>query len=529
MLWLLAMVCYVPAAALCINPPLLAGRSLLILFAWLSLLLLPYVFVPEKAVYRTAVLLFFLDGFVNLSHWLVLKCPLNVSSLFILLNTNGSEALEFISLKGSLRWLLMLPYLFLAVQAFRKVPVFPWKRLEVKIASGALGLFALLFFCEAGFNGRFVRTALPDTERTLFSFSAEVRAYQGLKKRTLHPVEAAADARPTVSVLILGESCNRNHLSLYGYGRETSPKLRARNDILVFTDVITPYSATMNSVVNSLSDGNMDRPVPADSCIHLLDIYRSAGYRTYWLSNQSPIGVWDNVVFNFAQVADQCVFVNRAANSSFESTQLASYDANLFGPLQRVLYADTAARKWIVLHLMGSHSQYSKRYPAEYNRFRRGKDKRQKTIDAYDNSVLYNDGFVDSVFRMLGAYAAAHPGVRVHALYLSDHGENVYDAGETAGHDFADTIPYANLEIPFICWMPEEERERDPERYRLLQSRLGTPFMTDDLFHLLLDLDGIRTPYFQPQRSLFHPDYLENRPRLLMDGRVYRKARSIKE
>ena len=523
------MVYYVPAAALCINPPLLAGRSLLILSAWLCLLLLPYVFIPRKAVYRTAVLLFFLDGFANLAHWLVLKCPLNVSSLFILLNTNGSEAMEFVSLKGSLRWLLMLPYLFLAVQAFRKVPVFPWKRPEVKIAAGAFGLFALLFFCEAGFNGRFVRTALPDTERALCSFSAEVKAYQGLKKRTWHSVEATAGTQPAVSVLILGESCNRNHLSLYGYGRETSPKLGARNDIFVFTDVITPYSATMNSVVSSLSNSNMDCPIPADSCIHLLDIYRSAGFKTFWLSNQSPIGVWDNVVFNFAQVADRCVFVNRAANSSFESTQLASYDANLFGPLQRVLGEDTAARKWIVLHLMGSHSQYSKRYPSEYSRYRGGKDKRQKTLDAYDNSILYNDFFVDSVFRMLGAYAAAHPGVRVHALYLSDHGENVYDAGETAGHDFADTIPYANLEIPFICWMPETEKARSPERVRLLEQRLDTPFMTDDLFHLLLDLDGIRTPYFQPRRSLFHPDYLENRPRLLMDGRVYRKVHSIKE
>ena len=527
MLWLLAMVYYVPAVALCINPPLLAGRSLLILFAWLCLLLILYVFVPKKAVYRTVVLLFFLDGFINLAHWLVLKCPLNVSSLFILLNTNGGEALEFVSLKGSLRWLLLIPYLFFTVQAFRKIPVFPWKNRTVKIATGVLGLFVLLFFCEAIFNGRFVRTALPDTERALCSFSSEVKAYQGLKKRTLHKVKAEADAQPAVSVLILGESCNRNHLSLYGYERNTSPQLSARKDTFVFTDVITPYSATMNSVVNALSNSNMDVPVSADSCIHLLDVYRSAGFKTFWISNQSPIGVWDNVVYNFAQVADRCVFVNRAANSSFESTQLASYDANLFEPLQRVLSTDTASRKWIVLHLMGSHSQYSKRYPSDFERYSGGKDKRRKIIDAYDNSILYNDYFVDSVLNMLQAYAEAHPEVRVHALYLSDHGENVYDAGETAGHDFADTIPYANLEIPFIYWMSETEKRRCPERCPLLEQRLDSPFMTDDLFHLLLDMDGIRTPYLHPQRSLFHADYCPERRRQLMDGRVYHKQHNI--
>ncbi|MBO4282174.1 MAG: phosphoethanolamine transferase [Bacteroidales bacterium] len=519
-LWLPAMVFYVPCAAWLINPPLLTGRVFAVLAAWLCLWTLPYLLFKRKALYRAAVLLLFLDGLLNLAHWLVLKAPLNVSSLFVLLNTNAQEAAEFVSLKGSWRWLLLFPYLVLAWGAVTRVPPPPEKAVGNGF-SAALTLFVLLFFGEAAFNGRLVRTALPDTEKALFSFSKEVKAYKGLKQRSLRRVPVEADPSPCVSVLIMGESCNRSHMALYGYARETSPRLKKRSDLLCFTNVITPYSATMHSVLNALSDGNMDRPLPADSCIHALDVYHSAGYRTYWISNQSPIGVWDNAVFNFAKVADRCIFVNRAANSSMESTQTASYDELLFPWLRKALWEDTASRKWIVLHLMGSHSQYDKRYPSAYALYQGGKDKKQRVRDAYDNAIRYNDYVVDSLISAVAAFAAAHPGVRAHVLYVSDHGENVYDAGETAGHDFADTIPYANVEIPMLLWLSPHDRLSDTAFVCRLQSRLDWPFMTDDLFHALLDMDHIYTPVYQSGRSLFHSDYRRERPRRMMDGREY--------
>ena len=522
-IWPAAMVVYVPLAGLCVNPPLFAGRSLPVAAAWLVLWMLPFLLSRCRFCYRPAVLLLFAGGFLNLAHWLVLKCPLNVSSLFVLLNTNGSEVAEFVSLKASPRWLLVLPYLLIAVQAFCHVPELPAEKTGFWAVRIALLLFVILFYGEAAVNGRLVRTALPDTERTLCSFSGEIKAYRSLKRRHFRPVEAHVSDRPCVSVLIIGESCNRNHMSLYGYRRQTSPRLSRRGDIFCFADVVTPYSATLNSVLGSLTESNMDNPLPPDSCIHVLDVYRSAGFITYWISNQSPIGLWDNAVYSFARVADHPVFVNRSANTSFESTQLAVYDGVLFEPFWKVLWKDTASRKWIVLHLMGSHSRYDRRYPAAYARYVGGADKRQRTIDAYDNSILYNDAVVDSIFTMLSHFASAHPQVRVHALYLSDHGENVYDAGETAGHDFADTIPYANVEIPFVLWLSEQDIRRDTAFSNRVRSRLFWPFMSDDLFHLLLDMDGISTPYFLPERSLFNPAYIQTRPRLLMDGRVYRR------
>ena len=520
-IWPAAMVIYVPCMALLLHTSLFTGRSLLIVLAWLALWMLPFLFFPKTFCYRAAVSILFAGGLLNLTHWLLLKYPLNVSSLFVLLNTNGNEAMEFVSLKASLRWMLLFPYLLLAIMAFRFVPAVPVKHPWLKIIRGFLLLFVILFYGEALYNGRWVRTALPDTERTLCSFSGEMKAYRNLKQRQFQMVETVSDTSPCLSVLIMGESCNRNHMSLYGYHRPTTPKLSRRKDILCFSNVISPYSTTIKALLTSLTESNMDVPKTPDSCIHALDVYRSAGYTTYWISNQSPIGVWDNAVFNFAKTASHPIFVNRAANSSFENTELAVYDESLLPVLNHVLKTDTAQRKWIVLHLMGNHSRYDKRYPASFARFKGGKDKRQRTVDAYDNSVLYNDALVDSIFSLLSQYASSHPQTRVHAIYLSDHGENVYDESENAGHDFADTIPYANVEIPFILWLSEQDTLRDTAFYHRVKTRLCCPFMSDDLFHLLLDLDGIRTPCLQQERSLLNPCYQKDRPRMLTDGRRY--------
>ena len=49
------MLLYVPCTALCINPPLVAGRIFLILAAWFVLWMLPFLFFPRKFCYRTAV------------------------------------------------------------------------------------------------------------------------------------------------------------------------------------------------------------------------------------------------------------------------------------------------------------------------------------------------------------------------------------------------------------------------------------------------------------------------------------------
>lgn len=519
-LWLWTMVSYVPLVTLLVNPPIWDAHLLLVLSVWVFLLTLPAMLCRKQWLYRVAVVLLFVEGFVNLAHWLVLKCPISASSLFVFFNTNAQEATEFISLKQSPRWLLLIPYIVLFVVAMKRVPIFSLRSKWMKMIVGALTVSCLLFLTEAAVNKRFLRMTVPPTAKAVVSFAQESSSYKLLQKRELKKVTATTSEESQVTILILGESCNRNHMSLYGYARNTSPELSKREDILVFDNVVSPYSYTMASVLHLLSESNMDEERPIEQCVLLQEVLASAGFKTFWISNQSPIGVWDNAVASIANLSDVVRYVNLGGNSSFESTQIASYDDLLLAPLQKVLEDDNAPKKWIVLHLMGSHSQYDKRYPSNFNVFKEGKDKRQRTIDAYDNSVLYSDYIVNAMLDILDAYAKKHPQTRVSALYISDHGENVYDDGQNAGHDVADTIPYSIAEIPFVLWT-NPYNARDLQRADSLRKSLHQPYMIDDLFHTFIDLSNVSSPIFQPARSMFNAQYNVERVRRLSDGRTY--------
>jgi heptose-I-phosphate ethanolaminephosphotransferase len=122
---------------------------------------------------------------------------------------------------------------------------------------------------------------------------------------------------------------------------------------------------------------------------------------------------------------------------------------------------------------------------------------------------------------MLKGYSLSHPAVRVSAVYFSDHGENVYDEGDYCGHNYADRIPRANVEIPFVLWFSPSQREFLKAHNSLIESRLHTPYMIDDLFHTIIDLSSIATPCFDKTRSFINPDYDSTRQRVLEDGSVY--------
>ena len=521
LLWLIALVLFTPTIGMILNYDVFKVRSVLLLLIWMVVLLSPYVLTKKKWLYITAACLLFADGFVNLFHWIVLKCPLNASSIFVFLNTNFNEASEFMAIKMTPLLLLFIPYIALFIIVLKRIPQLSFRSKGEIIVWSALWLFVVIYFADNIIHKRFLRSAVPDVECAVISFIKESEEYNKLEIRELFQLDAELTTDdPTLVVIVVGESCNRNHMSLYGYGRETTPRLKARQDILVFDNVVSANSNTLYSVMNFLTENNMEHHRPLDSCIHIFDVLHSTPYRSYWISNQAPIGLWENGVTNLVQNADVKTFVNITSSSSMESTQTASYDQQLFVPLQSAI-SDTAKHKVVFLHLLGCHTQYNKRYPNDFALFEDKGDKRTRNINTYDNAVYYNDFIVDSVFSMLKTYSLSHPEIRVSALYFSDHGENVYDEGDYCGHNYSDKIPNANVEIPFVLWLsPSQKEYLDAHNYPVT-SQLHTPYMIDDLFHTIIDLCGIAIPCFDKTRSFINPDFNSTRPRILEDGNVY--------
>ena len=457
-----------------------------------------------------------LDAGLNLFHIVVLHGPLSANSLFVVANTNSGEAGDFIQFKSSFDYWYILPFFSLLFWAIRVSSTNPLPFWNKKIAW--LGLMvSIIFFGENLYHNRFVRKALPPATRALVSFVETQQHFLTQTPRVRQHVSNTFSTNENdVVVLIVGESLTRRHMQLYGYARATNPLLRQRNDIQVYNRAVSPYTHTLTALLAAFTTSNIDNQQAYDSALSIIDVYASAGYKTYWLSNQSPAGLWDNAIYRLAQTAHQSVFINRLGNSSFDATMQASYDEALLPELGKALN-DSANKKLIVLHLMGNHSLYEKRYPSSFAYFPMGDNKKQNTINAYDNAVRYNDYVLNTLFDTIAYNAQRNPNTHFAAIYWSDHGENVYDENNAVGHDYTGLVPWTQIEVPFMVWLSNNHPLKSS-----LAPHQQTLFMTDDAFHSLLDLGGLRTAAFDSTRSIFHRSFNAQRPAKLEDGNVYR-------
>lgn len=499
------------------------SRYFIINLLWIPIFTLPAILLKNRTPYIIASIIYFIFGIIEISHWVIVKGPLTITSILVLSNTNSQEALEFISLKASAGLLLLLGYVLLFILSLRYIPKYETTKPSL-IAIVVVVLISTFFISENAFQKRLIRKGVPQIAKVAFSYLEQRELYNAVKQDVVVrklDAEATLIANKQVFVLIIGESCNRKHMSIYGASRQTTPKLGNRDDLYVFTDVVSPYSNTISSVLSILSESNLENNKSFKNSIDIFDVFSSAGFKTFWLSNQPPIGIWENMVTIFAKKADHCEFVNVTSNSSFEAILSTSYDSKLFDPFAKALQ-DTANKKLIILHLMGSHSAYAKRYPSEYNIFQ-GANTKEELIAEFDNSILYNDFIVDSLFTLLSTANKLEDKQYFLAIYLSDHGENVYDELDRVGHDYSKSLPKANVEIPFILWLPQNYAGLYSCRIIAIDSNINKPFVSDDLFHSIIDLNSIETSYFQNQRSIFNINFNDSRKRVLEDDQDYDK------
>lgn len=507
-----------------INYNLSDSRNFVINLLWIPLFIIPFLFTGQKIIYYTIVSLYYIAGFINIGHWVILKGPLTLSSLMVIANTNFQESVEFFDLKATGGLFIILPYSFCYILALKYKPSkqsFNSVRTSVSII---LLLTSVSFISINAMKGRFIRKATPHIVKVGLSLVTKLNMFEEALRETdpKHIKASTSFTEPHQTfVLILGESCSRRHMSLYGAATPTTPRLEKRKDIIVFEDVISGYSNTIETVLSMLTNSSIHNKINLDKATDIIDIFHSSGFKTYWISNQSPIGVWDNIITVFAKKSDEFEFVNMTSSSSFESTLNTSYDEKVFLPFAEAL-KDDAPKKLIVLHLMGSHSSYAKRYPKEYEVFK-GEGEQSSTIAAYHNSVLYNDFVVDSILNHLVAIDKMRYNNVSSAIYLSDHGENVYDEAGKAGHDYAESIPKINVEVPMFVWLSPGYLTKYPEKVKMISSNRQKPFVTDNLFHSILDLNGIKTPYLEEDRSIFHQSFNDRRKRILSDEMDYDK------
>ena len=127
--------------------------------------------------------------------------------------------------------------------------------------------------------------------------------------------------------------------------------------------------------------------MPLEKAYSIIEVAKAAGYRTYWISNQVKYGAYDTPIAAIASSADQEIWIN--GNSGY--TTWTNYnDGELANKLRQIKF-DSQKNNLVIIHLMGSHTDYQERYPKKQEKFS-VKDKKTRRINSYDNTVFYTDG-----------------------------------------------------------------------------------------------------------------------------------------
>lgn len=462
---------------------------------------------------------FALGIFLKVGFYLLYDLPFSSSAIFIVFETNLYEAYDFLELYLDLKLIVLLILLFAPL-----ILIFFTRKKKYNISSKKDKIFSFSLIIVVSISGiillkkfknqhllielaRSFKEYRAIKERMVFNFSENKSSFLTDVKRYLIPEESE------VHVVVIGESTTNWHMQLYGYEKETNPGLmEIKEELFVFDSVISPHVHTILSLEKMLSLANYEQPKPSENA-SIIQLANQAGFTTYWISNQRPIGLHESVATNISKAADKKYFLTPEDYFSQESL-----DEAILPILEKTL-KDPTKRKVIFIHLIGTHIAYSKRYPEEFSKFDADQDtllyisdNAQTLRNQYDNAVLYNDYIIRNLIEIL-----RKNNTHSSLTYFSDHGDEVFDTVDFVGHsEYRATRPM--YEIPFIIWFSDTTFGSS----FLSKEYLNRRYNAEDFIHTFADLLSIDFSEKDNSRSVINHRF-QRRTRWVKEGVNYDK------
>ena len=504
---------------------------------------IPRIFSPSKAARFISALLWVI---ISIAVWvslvgelfigLGLHCRLNEAVLLLILQSDGGETGEFLSYAMSLpaTWkslaLSLIPVAMAVCAWF--VRRFIGKRVIVGKCAAVLAVISACVFVWAQ---KPVIEDNFDSKRqsymiTPFQALVSMRPLSD-NSEIIHRISVAngevavkrdSTGAPMI-VLVIGESDNKYHSSLYGYHLGTAEALSALRDsceadssgcLVVYEDAVTG-DCTTNLVMKRLLSTNLPGHEWEDSPL-LPAVLTSAGYNVGYFDNQSTPSTCEAVDYgsvfflNAPETAGQSFVMRNDERFDYDSDFTSRY-------LPDALSLEEPAA--VIFHLMGQHIQASKRYKPEEGKFSLDdyasltdfSDKERTDLMHYDNATVV---LADNLAKIIDSVRDRDAVV----IYLSDHSEEIYDYR----HQYGRTQEYMTpqraktlFEVPMYVYMTGEFMSNHPEQARNIIDNASSPVFTYDLPDLILDLAGVSGSTVDSARSVASGNYDSSRRRLI--------------
>ena len=316
-------------------------------------------------------------------------------------------------------------------------------------------------------------------------------------------------------IFVIGESFIKSHASIYGYPLPTTPNFehqKEKGNLYSYNDVISPFNYTSMSVKNMMSCNGIDYSEKWYDYPYFPVLFRKAGYQIYFWSNQheSTYGALSEYVLN------SYLFNRELSTFTYTKTnkEAFEYDEQLVDDFKRA-FDNNQSNNLIIFHIQGQHTAYIARFPNTKDHVRFTihdihrkeafiDDWRKQQIANYDNAVLYTDYVLSQIFDFFSEKNAI-------VVFLSDHGEEVFDYRDRMGRSYKDDVDSLFIkyqyEIPFFIWCSDLFIKKYPKKVEAIRESVNKPFMIDNVCQILFHIGDIQTKYYHSKRDILSPDY----------------------
>lgn len=241
-------------------------------------------------------------------------------------------------------------------------------------------------------------------------------------------------------ILIIGESINPRHMSLFGYHKDTNPMLSSFKQDPNFT-----YMKAISSGVNTLVSvplllNGIYEPNNYEALekipVNLFKLAKKHNFKNFYISSQSG-SLLTNVG---AEFIDHTIFRKKLP------ILFNKYQDEAF--LKIIPELDYAKNNFIVIHQRSIHAPYETNYShnPEFNYFPvRNDNYKDFLVDTYDNAIRFNDYLI---YELINFYKNKFNGP-TYIFFTPDHGEGI-------GHN--NVYGHSNLNeeiynVPFLAYV----------------------------------------------------------------------------
>ncbi len=435
----------------------------------LGLLSIPGIWLMYKAKHTTNIVwksitilwwgIFCADALIRSMSWFVLNSDTDAQFIIqAIANTTAQESIEFLQFYASYLTVGILIFIFtlyIYFHLFFKIPPqsLPQSK-EYKYVFISLSILALTSYALRPSRAQLPLFYWNNYYNKIEEFKSEIKdhihVHDAWLNKAQHNLAVDNTKQKQTHVLIISESITSKNLSVCGYGRETTPKLKQHLESLkIYCNAYSPAASTINAMKMLLTEAKTGTQTNYDS-ESILAYAKAAGFKTFWISNQD-----DSYISSlFGSFTNQQFYVNHRSGRSS-----VSLDENIL-PIYEDVLNDQSPKKLIIVHLIGAHPNYQFRYPSQFSKFNEDSDDAveqqldhngigywvQNQRNHYDNSILYQDWLIDRFFTTL---TSSNQSNFRSFMYVSDHGNEVGHELDFAGHS---PTTQAGYQVPLILW-----------------------------------------------------------------------------